>query len=307
MRWTHKAAVQRACASLPASNTSYSLIQRHFGRLNADPFKRLVHHRAMLDRLRVVGMSPVGARCFEVGTGHLPIVPLGFYLAGADEVVTVDLHKRIEWGLTRELIESLVHSEDDVLDVYRGAVEENDIADRLAVLGRAARQPKRALASAGIEYRAPADARCTADADGAFDIHFSVTVCEHIDPVSLAEILSEAARLLRPGGVAAHEIDLSDHYGHQDRSITGINFLRFGAKEWARIAGNEFGYCNRLRASEVVSLFTAAGLTPSIAERLVDGASVAALSGGFPLDPSFAGFAIDDLCTSGLSLYSVAA
>ena len=39
-----------------------------------------------------------------------------------------------------------------------------------------------------------------------------------------------------------HFVDLSNHFQHQDQSITRINFLKFSDLEWNRIAGNEFAY-----------------------------------------------------------------
>jgi len=37
-----------------------------------------------------------GKTFFEVGTGHNPIVPIGFFLCGAEKIVTVDLHRRLD-------------------------------------------------------------------------------------------------------------------------------------------------------------------------------------------------------------------
>lgn len=34
-----------------------------------------------------------------------------------------------------------------------------------------------------------------------------------------------------------------------------MNFLRFSDKEWSYIAGNQFVYYNRLRASDYITLF----------------------------------------------------
>ena len=69
------------------------------------------------------------------------------------------------------------------------------------------------------------------------DYHISTTVFEHIPRADIARILKEAKRILKKGGVAIHFIDLSDHFQHQDKSITRINFLRYSDEEWDKIGG----------------------------------------------------------------------
>ena len=64
---------------------------------------------------------------------------------------------------------------------------------------------------------------------------------------------------MKDDGITIHFIDLSDHFQHQDKSITSINFLHYSEKEWERIAGNQFAYCNRLRAGDYLALFEEAG------------------------------------------------
>ena len=39
---------------------------------------------------------------FEVGPGHNPIVPIGFFLCGAEKIVTVDLHRRLDFGILKK-------------------------------------------------------------------------------------------------------------------------------------------------------------------------------------------------------------
>ena len=77
-------------------------------------------------------------------------------------------------------------------------------------------------------------------------------------------------RLLGPEGFATHLINPSDHFAHQDPRITRINFLRFSPGQWRRIGGNEFSYCNRLRASQLEQAFTTAGFHIERSDRTVD-------------------------------------
>ena len=84
-----------------------------------------------------------------------------------------------------------------------------------------------------------------------------------------------------------HFVDLSDHFQHQDQSITRINFLKFSDLEWNRIAGNEFAYCSRLRASDYLRLFQGLGFAIKKIETSTDQESVHSLQNGFPIKSQF--------------------
>ena len=91
------------------------------------------------------------------------------------------------------------------------------------------------------------------------DFQFSQAVLEHIRRRDFAEIAKELRRVLRPGGVASHRIDLRDHLGG------ALNNLRFPARLWEAdwFAGSGF-YTNRLRMSEMLASFRAAGFAVEI-------------------------------------------
>lgn len=304
MRWTRKAKIQKACALLPGGDVLYRQIQRRYGTLSPDPFKRLPQHSAMLRRLAELGFRAEGTRCLEVGTGHLPIAPLAFFLAGADEVVTVDLHRRLDTELTTVMIRRMVDATDRIAELYDGLVDPAVFADRMAALDALPSGSPEDLKSIGVHYAAPGDAGRMPDEDDTFDLSFSITVLEHVTPPAIAAILAEANRLLKPTGFAAHLIDPSDHFAHQDDSITRINFLRFSQREWQRVGGNEFSYCNRLRAPELERLFTDAGFAIERRLRTVDERSVAAVERGFPVHPDYSDHDLEDLCTTELEVYA---
>ena len=46
-----------------------------------------------------MGGKVEGKTFFEVGTGHNPIMPVGFFLCGAEEVVTVGLKRRLDFRI----------------------------------------------------------------------------------------------------------------------------------------------------------------------------------------------------------------
>ena len=159
--------------------------------------------------------------------------------------------------------------------------------------------PEKFLSEANIQYLAPADAADTGLPDASVDYHISTTVFEHIPGVDIKRILKEAKRILKKDGMAIHFIDLSDHFQHQDKSISRINFLRYSDKEWNKIAGNEFAYCNRLRVSDCLALFKEAGFDVCRKEATVDDEARKNMENGFMVDEKFRGYSVDELCVAG--------
>ena len=98
MRWQHKARITRFCASLPSGHQLYKWGQKRLGRLRADPMKRLPTQVKMVRWLNEQGMAIEDCTFFEVGTGHIPLVPIGFFLSGSGRIITMDLHRRVDWG-----------------------------------------------------------------------------------------------------------------------------------------------------------------------------------------------------------------
>jgi len=282
---------------MPRGESIYARIQRRFGNLNSSPYGRMPHHVRMLHTLRNIGFDIQGARCIELGTGHVPTLPILFHLAGAKEIVTVDLHRRLQWDFAADAMTTLAHNADELVARYAGLVGEAALRERLRMMSTFNGRPVDFFEHAAIRYVAPGDAATLPYPAESFDLHFSTTVLEHIDPTALALILVEARRLLCRDGVACHIIDPSDHFAHADEGISLINFLGLSRREWDKISDNQFGYCNRLRASEFLEIFSEAGLDVIAKEAVIDERSVREIESGFPLDPSFARFTTDDLCT----------
>ena len=299
MRWRYKAKIMKVCALLPAGGI-YRLIQKTFGRLKANPMSRIPAQIEMAQWILDMGGKVEGKTFFEVGTGHSPIVPIGFFLCGAEKVVTVDLHKRLDLGILEKSLVRMAENRDEICGYYYGVVEKAVFDERMNLIERMKHNPKKLLSEANIVCLAPADAANMELADSSVDYHISTTVLEHIPEVDIERILKEAKRILKKDGIAIHFIDLSDHFQHQDKSITRINFLRYSEKEWDRIAGNEFAYCNRLRACDYFALFEKSGFDVFRQETQVDKKSQEAMRDGFMVDEMFRKYSIDDLSTTQL-------
>jgi SAM-dependent methyltransferase len=119
-----------------------------------------------------------------------------------------------------------------------------------------------------IDYRSAVSSESLPFPAAGFDLVYSVAALEHVpDPKGTVE---EIARVLAPGGLAVHEIDLK-HHGSDDP----LRFLELEDEEWRRRAtrygdvslraildGRFSGeiFCNRLRRGDWRRLFERAGL-----------------------------------------------
>ena len=85
---------------------------------------------------------------------------------------------------------------------------------------------------------------------------FSQAVLEHIRRSEFLEMMRECRRILKPGGLCSHRVDLRDHLSGK------LNNLRFSTSFWESdfIAKSGF-YTNRIRFKEMKNLFDRAGFS----------------------------------------------
>lgn len=305
MHWRIKAFVQNAVAGLPdrISYPAYYAIQRMVGRLRTvDPLRHLENAAAIVRAFRAQGGEVRGRTFLEVGTGRTVNVPFGLWLCGAERIVTTDLNPYLRPELVRASLRCIRAYRVEIEALFSDLVDCGLLHDRHDRLAALSDDHAAALSLAGIEYRAPADATRLDLPDGSVDFHYSSNVFEHIGSETMRGILRESRRILVPGGLFLHRMDLSDHFSHTDRSIVGVNFLRFDEEEWDRLAGNRYMYHNRMRAFEYRSLFEETGADILDFEEHVDERSLAALTEEFPLDPRFRGHTPRDLAVTYLTV-----
>jgi len=285
---------------MPGGHTFYTLLQRQFGNLNDDPWSRVAVQEEMARWLLNDRITIEGKVFFEVGTGHKPVIPICFFLMGAGKVYTVDLNRRMDRKLLKGVLVHLLHKRETLIEKWKVFTSEGLLTQRFDMMLHRKDEPERFLQEAGIHYLAPADAGSVDLPDGEIDCHISNTVMEHIEPAVLSKIAREACRLLKKDGVALHFIDLSDHFQHQDPSISTINFLKYSENEWNRIAGNEYAYTNRLRAPDYISIFNELSL--KVLRKEVQVNKNQQLSTGVVPDSSFGSYCEEDINTTDLRL-----
>lgn len=178
------------------------------------------------DLAQAHGRPVQGAVVLEIGSGWFPVLPMVLTAKGAGLVVMTDIE---------------AHQDEGTTEAARKAVEargETPALDRL-------------------KYVAPFEPGMLAESS--VDMVVSRTVLEHIPPDDLSTLLTHLRGRMKPGGLHIHLVDNSDHWEHRDKSISRIEFLTRPAwlhkLLWWALDGGE----NRLRHSQYVELFRAAG------------------------------------------------
>ena len=88
--------------------------------------------------------------------GRITVAPIGFFLCGAESVITVDLHRRVEWDLTMDSLKWIAGHRDQVFGVYRSVVDNGVFDKRFAILSHGQHDPALFFKKAGIQYLAAA-------------------------------------------------------------------------------------------------------------------------------------------------------
>ncbi len=303
MNWKLRALILRAFATLPGGNAAYQLLQSRFGYFrHGDYIENRLAKQAELAAAVVAGGGTVeGAQVVEVGTGWVPLAPLGFWICGAARVTTFDLNPYLIPSLLRYGCAWISDHRDPLVEIWSGLRSERQIVEKLDLIERLKDRPWDLLEAAGIDYRAPADAAATGLPDDSIDVHYSANVFEHVPAESLDRILGEARRILRPGGLAVHHVDPSDHFAHNDPSISRINFLQFEEPEWRRHYDNRYSYLNRCHDSDYRRLFEGADLRLIDSGFEVDAGALELLGAGFPLASPFRDKSHEDLARKNLT------
>jgi SAM-dependent methyltransferase len=261
MRWKYKAAIQSSLSKLPYGRRIYFLGQRLGGRLKHFRIEsRLQYAEYFLKNISEIGESIKGKKVVEIGTGWAPILPLVFWIVGAESINTYDVARWLRPNLIKKSIKQLeiiyrpyknnqanLKDFHDEIQINRLKILEDITSTKL--------KPSEILKSCNILYQAPVDTGNLALGDSSVDIVFSNLVLELIPVNELKRLFTESYRILRPNGIMMHLIDTKDQFASGDSSINSINFLQYSEKEFSRY-NSEICFQNRLRTSSYYKLIT---------------------------------------------------
>jgi hypothetical protein len=262
MHWKLKAKIQNAASLLPssASYAAYYWMQRHFGGLrNISPISRLTAGIETWQRILKQGYTPSGKAFLEVGTGRMPLVPMAYWLMGAERTITIDTNPYLKAELLAKSLCYISENKEEILRLFGSLLDKERFDELLKYSSLPQFNASKFLALCKVSYIAPGDASDTHVPEQSIDFHTSYTVFEHIPLGILKKILEEGNRITRKNGLFIHRIDYSDHFSHSDKRISPINFLQFSDNEWEKLAGNRYMFMNRLRHDDFISLFESAG------------------------------------------------
>lgn len=258
MHWKAKGLIQKGLGYIPGGVRLNSRLQQWAGGLRdfeANAAVKLEDWAVSVGYLHEVSFDVRGTRLLEIGTGWYPALPFCFSLAGAHSVATFDIARHLDARLTARFIAALGNQLEKVASISGEALDL--VRARFRLLQQ---EPDScSMLNAGrIEYFAPADARFTQFEPDSVDLVYSNSVLEHIPADMIRGLMEEAFRVLKPGGLALHNVGCNDHYAFSDKSISFVNYLQFNEQQW-ELWNNPLQYQNRLRAPEFVALAESVG------------------------------------------------
>ncbi|GAB1420487.1 hypothetical protein MASR2M15_05850 [Anaerolineales bacterium] len=258
--WYLKVAIQGTLSLLPQSHRWNYIFQRLVSKklqLSAAYFEEklalCVEHINYYDNYN--SNSP--SRIVELGTGWLPIVPIGMALMQEAEIISIDLTPLLRDQLVQETLAFFIRYADEGLLVQKLPRVKQSQVDKLrdALQMVEEKGAEQALALLGIRYYV-GDARTFRLDD--LDFFISNNTLEHIPGPVIKEIFQNFHSILGAKGLMSHLIDLSDHYSQFDKNLTPYNFLKFSSNRW-KPYNNKLQYQNRLRLSDYKTIHQEAG------------------------------------------------
>ena len=262
-KWILKAIVQKTISYLPYSQRINYFFQKYVtkGVQLSDAYfeDRLGHAKTHIEAWEQFSGGRPLQSTLELGAGWYPVVPIALYLYGAETIRTADITLLSDAGHLRTTISKfLEYAERGRLTTWLSFRPDRLEQLRALVAGDKPADFETLARTLHIEYLIQ-DARHLPLPDGSIDLVHSNNTFEHIYPDILIDLLREFKRVVRPGGVQSHFIDLSDHFAHFDTSITIYHFLRFSPAAW-RWIDNSIQPLNRLRITDYRRLYREAGI-----------------------------------------------
>lgn len=253
--WYIKAGLQGALSLLPQPQRWNYVLQRHItGRLHLNDSyfeSRLAACRQHIENIafaRQTDRPP--PTVLELGTGWHPMVPVGLYLCGVDQITSVDVTPLTAPHLLAETLDFFVrYADEDRLREHLPTVQPDRVETLRAVQAVVSSAPLDDLFGRLHIKTVVTDARSLPYPDNSIGVFVSNTTLEHIPPDVIAGIFREFRRVGGASALMSHLIDLSDHYSGFDRTITPYHFLRYPPGRW-RWFNNQLQFQNRLRVSD---------------------------------------------------------
>lgn len=262
--WIIKAFLQKVISYLPYSESINYYCQRYVTKgLNLQEAyfaRKLTECQHFYHDYGKYGKQPRKSfNVLELGTGWHPIIPIGLYLCGAEEIFTIDIvnHLRPE-SLKEVLVFFSDWAERGQLSKLLPIKDETRIA-RLQSLAmqKNVTDPRQLLQRLNIKV-VIADVCRWAGSLGRVDLIVSNDVLQHIPPQVISDIFNTLRNMANDTSIMIHNINMIDHYSLTDKNIAPFNFLQYSDNYW-KIYNNSLHYQNRLRMSDYSNIHNKTG------------------------------------------------
>ncbi|MEM6346776.1 MAG: class I SAM-dependent methyltransferase [Bacteroidota bacterium] len=263
MKWWLKAGIQKSISFLPGGRRIHHFLQQKVWRSlqlsDAFLIDRLSHVDKHLRAWEQYHPHSQPQIVLELGTGWYPVVPLGMYLSGIDQIYTVDQSSYLSEARFAELLAYLANWQArGLLQKYLPSLKIHRWQSLRQLQAEYKNDFSKLLEALQIHYWL-GDARTLPYSARQFDLIHSNNTFEHIPPSILGGLISEMKRVMKVEGVMSHYIDMVDHYSYGDPSLSPLHFLRFTERQWSWIE-NRFQSQNRMRLNQYEDLFAKLGL-----------------------------------------------
>lgn len=246
----------------------------------------------MLHMARTLGTPADGMRMVEIGTGWCHWEALTARLFFNVSGVLYDVWDNRQLDALKNYVRQLDGSLDQI-DVEPSRrvtarrmigqiLEANDYESLYRILG--------------FEYILDPAGKLEVLEKGSFDFLVSGGVLEHIGAQDARQFVYGMSRLLRPGGLMVHSINIRDHLYQYDRSVTKKHYLQYSDRAWRRYFANDLQYINRIQRSQWLEYFQAAGL--ELVEEVSEPEDISTIV----ISDDYARFEKSDLSCGGLHL-----
>lgn len=255
--WHRKLIVDTAKSVIPFKRRLRELKRRHFPYSTdiANDRTLLADGIELIRMIRGAGYRVDGADIIEFGSGWLPLIPFLLLAAGAKSVTLTDQERLLDCALARKAAEYLCANARQITSDL--GLTEIQLRGKLSPLLSADGQIDNVFKKCGLTYLVPFRSQDLPSHSA--DIIVSRAVLEHVPEPVLCTFVKEFGRILLPGGIMCHIIDLSDHWEHKDKSISRVNFLKFDDLFWRVTCLNPQNYQNRLRRHQYLKIFSDCG------------------------------------------------
>jgi SAM-dependent methyltransferase len=290
MRWYFKASVQKLLSMLPCGRTFNHFLQEHYGEIH----KLKIEDR--LEEIKQVFAAPIAERfgglsnrqIVEIGTGWVPVLPITLALMGA-QCRTFDVVRH----LGKERTISTLAEVSKHIEVSGARERRRDSFEAVEV--------EEILEEVGAHYKAPVDTTRLPVKSNSQHATVSRLVLQHIPPQILPHVLKELYRILKPGGLSIHRVNLHDEYAQVDPRVTLVNFLAYPSWFWDNFGNNPIKYVNRARYPYYLDLFGDSGFRVLSLSKKLDKRSFDALS-TMKIAKEFRHYSKEELATIGFTV-----